>query len=385
MRRKLLALGLGSAALGGIGLLFGWILDARRASYAYLFAYAALFSIVIGALFLVMIGHASGARWFVATRRLAEHVVGVSPLLALLLVPILMSMKALYPWTRVADLPPEAREYVMRKSAWLNEPSFVLRSAVYLILFVGTGELLRRWSLQQDADDDAAKGLRQRMVALSGGALVVIALALTFASFDWLMSLEPTWYSNIYGVYVFAGGFVAALGLFGVLLVPARAQGLLPSGVSAEHYHAIGRLELAMIIFWAYIAWAQLLLYWIADMPLEVTWYVARWRNGWQWIGLALIGLHWAVPFFWLLQARLKRQGSTFFAMSAWIVAVHLLDVYYLVLPAYGPLRVSILDLASVAAVSGAALAFGAWRAGGVESHPVHDPLLEESLRYEAA
>lgn len=385
MRRILMWIGLAAAVLGAIGMALGWIVDPRRASYAYLFAYAALFSVVIGALFLLMIGHASNARWFVAIRRLAEHVVGVTPLLALLFVPILMSMNRLYPWTRATDLAPEARQYIAKKAAWLNEPSFVLRSFAYLALFAGTGELLRRWSLRQDGDAAAAEGLRRRMVALSAGALMIMALALTFASFDWLMSLEPTWYSNLYGVYVFAGGFVAALGLFGVLLVPARARRLLPSGVSAEHYHAVGRLELAMIIFWAYVAWAQLLLYWIADMPLEVSWYIARWKNGWQWIGLALIGLHWAVPFFWLLQRRLKRQDGTFFAISAWIVAVHLLDVYYLVLPAYGPLGFSIFDLASIAAVVGAAVAFGAWRAGGVETYPVHDPLLQESLRYEAA
>jgi hypothetical protein len=378
--------GLAAALLGGAGLVIGWPLDPRRASYSYLFAFTYVFTIVIGALFLLMIGHASDARWFVAIRRYAEHVVAVLPLLAVLVVPVLAFMRDLYPWTDLSALSHEDRKYVMRKLAYLNVPFFVVRTIGYFLVFIAIAELLRRWSLRQDEEPGNAEPLRARMIALSAGGLPIVSLALTLASVDWLMSLEPTWYSNVYGVYVFGGGFVAALGLFGVLLVPARVRGLLPPGVTEQHYTAVGRLDLAMIIFWTYIGYVQLFLTWIADMPLQVTWYIARWHGGWEWMGGVLLVFHWALPFFYLLQRSLKRRDDTFFAVSLYIVLVHLVDVYYLVLPAYEPqhLRFHVLDLAALFAVTGATVAFGAFRAGGIGTHPIHDPALQDSLHYEA-
>jgi hypothetical protein len=387
MRRAAIRLGSIAAVVGLGATAVGWWLDAPRASFSYLFAWAFVFSVAVGSLFLLMIGHASDAHWFVAVRRLAEHATGGMPLVALAFVPVLACMGQLYPWLHPSRLPPHDRELVSQKLAWLNAPHFIGRSILYLVICVALGELLRRWSLQQDERPARAEHLRRRMIALSAPGLPVLALTLTFASFDWFMSLEPTWVSNLYGVYVFAGGFVAALGLFGVLLVLARLRGALPAEISVDHYYALGRLELAMVIFWTYIAWSQLLLYWIADLPLEVTWYIARWHGGWQWVGVALLVLHWAVPFFLLLQRSLKRHSSTLLAISAWLLLVHAIDIYYLILPAFEPGRLSVhaLDFTALLGLVGASVAFGAFRAGGVRMHPIHDPALEESLHYEAA
>jgi hypothetical protein len=385
MRRSLLVGGLAVALVGCAWLVMGYSVDPGRASYAYLFAFTYVFTVVIGALFLLMTGHACDARWFVAIRRYVEHVTGTMPLFALLFVPILFCRHSLYPWTNPSSLSAHDREFVSKKVAYLNVPFFVARTALYFVVFIAIAELLRRWSLRQDRQRDGAERLRSRMIALSAGGLPVVSLALTFASFDWFMSLEPTWYSNVYGVYIFAGGFVSALGLFGALVVLARALGALPPGVSDEHFSAVGRLELAMIIFWTYIAYVQLFITWIADMPLKVSWYVVRFQGGWQWLGVALLLFHWAVPFFYLLQRKLKRRSEAFFAVSSYIVLVHLLDVYYLVLPAHDRvMQFRTVDLAAVAAITGAVIAFAAFRAGGVDTHPVHDPALDESLRYEA-
>jgi hypothetical protein len=387
MRRKLLVLGVALAAFGGASTALGYFSDARRASFSYLFAFACVFTVVNGALFLLLIGHASNAKWFIAVRRLAEHVVGAFPAVCVLLAPVLLAMKQLYPWTDLSRLEPPARRLIEKKTAWLNEPAFVWRSVGYLAVLLVVGELLRSWSLRQDGDATLAIPLRRRMIALSAGGLPLVSLIVTFASFDWFMSLEPTWYSDVYGVYIFAGGFLSALGLFGAMLVVAASRNELPRGVSAEHFSAVGRLMLAMVIFWTYIGWAQLVLQWIADLPLEVTWYLARWAGGWQWFGLALLVLHWAVPFFYLLQRGLKRRPVPFVAISVWLVAVHLLDVYYLILPAYEPKHFAFhwLDATAVVALSGAVLAFAAWRAGGVAPYPSRDPFLDQSIRYEAA
>jgi hypothetical protein len=300
---------------------------------------------------------------------------------------VLLSVKRLYTWTDPGSLDAHARRIVLRKAAWLHEPFFVARAFVYFAVLLAVGELLRSWSLAQDRGAARAASLRKRMVALSAGGLPLVAFALTFASFDWLMSLEPTWYSDVYGVYVFAGGFVAALGLFGAMLGVAASSNALPPGVSTEHFSAVGRLELAMVVFWTYIAWAQLVLQWIADMPLEVTWYIARSHGGWQWVGVALLALHWAVPFFFLLSRALKRRRVPFVAVSVWLVVVHALDIYYLVRPALEPGRLGVhwLDLTALVGVAGAVLAFGAWRANGVAPHPASDPLFDASTRYEAA
>ena len=387
MNRRAFLYGVALALLGGVPTVIGFFTDPERAGFSYLFAFAYVFTVVVGALFLLLIGHASDAVWFVAVRRLAEHVVGVFPLLAVLLVPVLLDVRRVYPWTRPFALSEHARAVIELKAAWLDVPFFVGRSVFYAVALAVVGELLRAWSLRQDRDAQRASSLRRQMVALSAGGLFFVSLVVTFASFDWFMSLEPTWYSDVYGVYIFAGGFVSALGLFGAMLVAARERGVLPSGVSAEHFSAVGRLEFAMVVFWTYIAWAQLILQWIADVPLEITWYLARWSGGWQWFGVALLVLHWGVPFFLLLQRGLKRRPLPFVAISVWLVVVHLLDVYYLILPALEPKRFVFhwLDLTAVVALSGAAVAFGALRARGVSAYPVHDPLLDESVHYEAA
>ncbi|HEX3595620.1 MAG TPA: hypothetical protein VHU80_10970, partial [Polyangiaceae bacterium] len=251
MRRRLVLIGLALALTGGVPTALGFVLDPRRASFSYLFGFAYVFSLVAGALFLLLIGHASNATWFVAVRRLAEHVVGAFPALVVMLVPVLLSLKLLYPWTDPDALPMRARRVVLRKVSWLNEPFFVARAAFYVAMLLLVAELLRGWSLRQDREPSQAVALRRRMIALSAGGLPFVSLLLTFASFDWLMSLEPTWYSDMYGVYIFAGGFVAALGLFGAMLGVATVRNGVARGVSAEHFSAVGRLELTMIIFWA--------------------------------------------------------------------------------------------------------------------------------------
>lgn len=375
------------AVAGGVPTAFGFLIDPRRASFSYLFGFTYVFTLVVGALFLLLMGHASNAGWFVAVRRPAEHIVGALPLVALFLIPVLVFARQLYPWTDLAALHRHAREMVERKTAWLNLPFFVLRSVFYCVALLVFSELLRTWSLRQDRDGSRAVALRRRMLALSAGGFFFVALLVTFAAFDWFMSLEPTWYSDVYGVYICAGGVVSALGLFGAMLVVAKQRNELPGGVSGEHFSAVGRLQLTMVIFWTYIGWAQLILQWIADLPLEVTWYINRWHGGWQWFGFTLLIAHWGIPFFYLLQRGLKRRATPFIAISVWLVVVHLLDVYYLILPALEPGHFYLhwLDATAVVALSGAALAFGAWRAGGLAAYPEHDPRFEESVHYEAA
>jgi hypothetical protein len=249
---------------------------------------------------------------------------------------------------------------VLARAAYLNLASFGLRAAVYWGTWILLAELLRRNSLRQDAAPSAA--LTRRMYIVSAVGLPLFALTLTFAAFDWMMSLSSSWSSTIYGIYVFAGGIVAALALMAIVGYWETRSGEL-RGVGPEHFHALGKLLLTFLLFWAYAGYVQLLIVWIGDIPKEVAWYAARSGGGWRWAaGLLVVG-HFALPFLLLLFRTVKRSGVLLASVAAWLLAMHYVDVYWLVLPQLHPAGVHLhwLDLAALCAVGGSVLAAAAW------------------------
>lgn len=379
-----------TVALLGVALLaVGLALEPERALHAYLAAFAYALSIALGALCLVMIAHASGAKWFVVVRRLSEAVAGTLPLFALLLVPILVGSARLYPWVPpLDDLPEKVREAVHAKDQWLNIPLFVVRALVYVAVWSGFALALVRWSFRQDRGDAPS---RERPVLLSGLGLLAVAFTLTFAAIDWLMSLHPEWTSSVFGVYWFAGGMVGALALLAVLAHGLDRRGLLAGWLAASHYHALGRLLLTFVVFWAYVAYSQGLLVWIANLPREVGWYLARWEHGWSWVLWTLVVGNFALPFLALLSRPLKRSGRAMAALGTWLLAMHYVDVFWLVLPAltqdgrHGRIVAWLwLDLAALAVVGGSAVAFAARRLAGRPAVPSRDPRLAAAVEYES-
>jgi hypothetical protein len=223
------------------------------------------------------------------------------------------------------------------------------------------------------------------MRRVSAVGLVVLGLTLTFAAFDWLMSLEPTWYSTVYGVYVFAGGFLAALALIAVLgYIESRHGGALDGVVTPEHFGALGKLLLTFVIFWGYIAFSQFLIIWIGDVPADVSWYVARASGSWGTLALVVAVGQFAIPTVALLSRPSKRSPRLLAALGIWLLVMHVLDVYWLVLPALHPagIRVSWLDLATLLMTLGFAAAVASWRASRHALLPVHDPYIEVAIRY---
>jgi hypothetical protein len=222
---------------------------------------------------------------------------------------------------------------------------------------------------------------------VSGGGLPIVALTLTWASFDWTMSLEPDWYSTIYGLYVFAGGFVGAIALTCVMLHLSRARREVAARVTPDHAQAIGRVLFAMIIFWAYMAFSQLLIYWIGDVPEEVRYYGARTTGSWTAITALLIFGHFFAPFLLLLNRRMKRSPEFLRSVGNWMLAMHFVDVYWLVMPSYdrSGVRPHWLDLAAILFVGGLSCAWIAHRYFGAAPIPRHVPELAEGLHYEAA
>lgn len=378
------------ALVGAAALVVGAFVDATRLFFSYLAAYVTVVSTAVGALIFLMTCNAMSATWPVAVRRLTEAITGSLPILAALFIPLLFGLDRLYhPWLHPESIEDEvARALVVHKIPYLNLPFFLIRTGVYFAVWIACSALLRRWSLRSDTDPAPAtiRSDQRRIRALSAGGLPLVALTFSFASFDWLMSLMPTWTSTMFPVYVFAGGFVSAIALLTVLAVVAQRAGLLP-GLSSSHYYALGRLLLAFTIFWAYAAFFQFLLQWIANRPDDVPFYIERIRGPWGAVSGVVVFAHFVLPFIVLLNYRLKRRPVWLSVVAAWILVAHYLDMHWLVVPAAPGQRAPYhwLDAAALFAVAGATVALTALRLRGCPLVPINDPALPAALRYESS
>jgi hypothetical protein len=382
--RRLLGLAAAVGAAGlGLTLAGGLLFDARRALFAYLVAFVFWIGLALGALILLGAFHASSARWPVVLRRFLETVPQTLPLFVVLFVPIALGMEHLFSWSDPHALTGELAHAVHGKLPYLNRTAFLLRAAVYFAVWIVVAHLLREWSVRQDASGGVALTRWQRR--LGAGSLPFLALTFTFAAFDWMMSLDPRFFSTIFGVYWFAGSF---MGAFAIAIIAATLTRDDPTAfghhMTREHFHSLGKFLLAFVAFWAYVAFSQFMLIWIADIPEEVPWYILRVNGGWRWVAAFLALFHFLVPFFLLLSRDLKRSPAALSLVAGWLLLVHWVDVYWLVMPALhaeGP-RPSLLDLTALAGVGGIAVAFTILRMRGAATVPVRDPYLEDSLRY---
>jgi hypothetical protein len=373
------------ALVGVVVCVIGIFVDPARLASAFLVAYLSCLAVVLGALAMIMIARVTGATWFVVLRRQAEEVAATLPVFALLFVPILVSARALYPWaSRIPPVDEHVRAAVLAKAAYLNVPFFAIRSVVYLATWIVLGELLRRASLTQDRGDTAT--IERRMRTLSAVGLVAFALTVSFAAFDWMMSLTPAWYSTIYGVNYFAGAMVGAVSLLTVLVARARWRGELPPSVSADHFHALAKVLLTFVLFWVYIGFSQLIVIWSAEIPAERVWYVVRMRGGWNLLGGVLVAGHFALPFCALLVRAIKRSPLAMSCVGAWLLVMHYLDVYWNVMPD-APKGANWaggywLDIGALMLVGGVASITWALRRVNEPSVPVGDAELAASLSY---
>jgi hypothetical protein len=375
----------GAAAIVGIAVLVaGAFVDTRRTLFAYLTAFSYVVSTAVGALIFLMICHAMHAGWPTLLRRLTEAIVATLPLCAALSVPVLAGLPLLYPWFRPEAIEEErVRQILALRAPYLVPGWFVGRTAIYFAIWIFVGFWLRRWSRAMDRGPDPVAA--DRMYAMSGVLLPLVGLAVSFAAFDWIMTLMPVWASTMFPVCYFAGGFIGALALLTVLTAAADRARLVP-GVNPSHYYALGRLLLAFVIFWAYTQFFQLMLMWIADKPDEVTFYLDRLRGGWAVVTVILVLTQFVVPFFLLLSYDLKRRRGPLAAIALWLVAAHYLDTHWMVVPAARSAGAAgiLLDVGALLAVAGVTVVYGVLRLRGVPMVPVHDPALGRAVRYES-
>jgi hypothetical protein len=374
---------------GAAGLLFllltfiGIAVSPREAYFSYLTAYVYWAGIGFASVILLMIFHATHARWMTILRRPLEAMAAAMFIFVLLFIPIALGMKHLYIWVDPpADLSREALKLIAHKRPYLNVTGFVVRGLLFLLLATFLGQRLYGWSLKQDQSGDIA--LTQRQRNLAAGGLPFIGLAMTFAAFDWLMSLNPTWFSTVFGVYYFGGSLVATLAVLAIVTAKGRASNVFAGFMTDDHTHNIGKLMLAFVCFWTYIAFSQLLLIWIAGLPEETPFYITRFGAGWAGIGILLIFGHFFLPFGALLSRSLKRDPRKLMVVAGWLLFIHYVDIFWLVMPTLHPEGFAFhwTSLTAFLGVGLLAIAFAVSRLRGRLAIPVKDPYLAESLRY---
>ena len=323
-----------ATAVGGIGVLAlvaGFCFDRERFFQAYLCAYLFVLGPALGALAFVLLHNMTGGAWGFAIKRLLEAALRTLPALALAFVPIALGVHTLYEWSHADAV--AADPILAHKAAYLNVPFFLVRAALYFALWIGLSRVLLRLAERYDRKL-SLKALR-RLKSLSGFGLALYVLTMSFASFDWGMSLEPHWYSTIYGVHVLVGQGLSTLCLAIVAAAWLARHEPFSRWLAPQHFHDLGNLTLAFVMLWAYVSLSQFLIIWSGNLPEEIPWYTKRLGPAWQGLALALVGLHFAAPFVILLVRRSKRDPRILARLALALLAVRFLDLYWLVMPAF--------------------------------------------------
>jgi hypothetical protein len=444
--KKAAAMGAVGVALAGVG----FVSNPERFAFSYLTAFATVMTMWLGCVFFVLIQHLTAAGWSVTVRRSAEFfVAGIGVLvLPLLFLPNLASLDTLYPWwghheSGVAhaqeahegahaaehgndvgaahahepgaapehagaahggahgaaaahgghhDPEHQAHETILsKKRAFLNTGFFFLRMVIYFGIWILLATRLFRYSTAQDANGDPQWTVKLQRFAPVG--TILFALSLTFAGFDWFMSLEPNWFSTMFGVRVFASSAVLGLALVIITTLSFKRAGIVKDEINVEHFHDLGKLMFGFLVFWAYISFSEFMLIWYAAIPEETIYYHHRWdTGGWRAISISLVAIKFIIPFFFIMSRNIKRRIYLLGRAAGWLFALHLVEMYYWVMPYYferahgGELVTSGMGLLTDAGCFmmciGIYLAVVLKRMLDYPVIPVKDPRLERALQF---
>ncbi len=438
---------------------FGATAHPDRFAFAYLFAFQVALSVALGSVFFVLIQHLTSAGWSVTVRRTSEFFGSGLVIMFALFAPVWVMKERLYPWWNAENQPAHGTEHatnvvvgtteltsqqhagqqggqehagqqggqehagqqmgqehagagvkhhsaeddaieqeehhtMAKKRWWLNQSGFNIRAVLYFLVFSLLGWTLYRRSVSQDSSKDPK--ITTWLQGFSTVGTILFGLSLTFAGVDWIMSLEPMWFSTIFGVYLFAGSFVAGLATLILVTLGLRSSGILQKEINVEHFHDLGKLMFGFNVFWAYIGFSQMMLIWYAALPEETPFYHLRWYTdelhqqvgGWQMVSLSLLFLHFAAPFVFLISRNIKRRLPLLGWGSAFLLAMHVVDIYWLVMPNLREkydIGLLWLDGACLIGVVGAYLAFVFHRMVQHPLIPVGDPRLARALHFENA
>jgi hypothetical protein len=326
--------------------------DRGAVFFSYLFVWWFLLGIPLGSMAILMVHNLSGGGWGERIRPALEAALRMLPVVLVMSAPLWFGLADLYPWARPADV--VASPLLQGKAWYLDRVFFVVRGAVYFVVWLALAHLLRKWSFARAAGGDTAEARRLRAISALG--LLVYGFTITFAAVDWIMSLFPEWYSTTFGLLT---GIGQALGAFAFAIVCAARAQRGADERTASVFQDLGNLLLMFVMTWAYLAFTQYLIIWAEDLPNEIVWYLPRVQTSWRWVAIILVVFHFALPFLVLLSRRAKRAPRSLGLLAAMLVLAHLVDSFWVVLPAWRPTGFAIAwsDLLAVLALGGIWLA----------------------------
>lgn len=379
--RNLGPLILGLIAAGGAALLIcviGYFFGPKdQVPFSWLFAFTYFFTLLVGSLFWILVHYAVEAEWSVVVRRVLENIAGLFVFFWIFFIPLLLFRKQIYFWM---NIPYGVDALLDNKIAMLNQPMWIGCSILFLGFFALVAWFFKRKSVEQDKSGDP--WITYRLRGVSFVSILLFGIFLTIAAIYWLMGLNHHWFSTMFGVFIFAGSALSSMCLLVLVVTALRKAGYLHDVVTLEHYHIMGKLMLAFTVFWAYISFGQYFLIWYANIPEETMWFIRRNTQGWNTLNYLLVIGHFFVPFLFLLFRSVKRKEKVLCYVAGWILLMHALDIYIVVLPELHVKGVhfSIYDLAALIAI-GAPLALLFLSVLGKQcTFPMRDPRLKPSM-----
>jgi hypothetical protein len=337
---------------------------------SYLLAFVFWIGFPLGSMAILMLNHLTGGDWGLPIRRPLEAATRTFPAILILFIPLLLGLKTLYPWMRPEVVTGDA---ILRAKAFYLNPSFFLtRAAIYFVIWFGLSYFLNKWSEEQDRTGDPA--LAKRLEGLSGPGLIFYGLTVTYASIDWVMSLEPHWYSTIFGMIFMMIGVLCAMAMVIIVASLLARHEPFASLVVPAQFNDLGNLLLTFVMLWAYLSFSQWLIIWSGNLRDEIPWYMTRARGAWEGWGLFLIIFHFSVPFLLLLQRGLKRRVRALAWIAAALLVTDFMVVIWMVVPAFEPNRVHIhpQDLTAMCGIGGIWVAAFVWQLKRRPLLPLH-------------
>jgi hypothetical protein len=304
----------------------GYFLDQKQFFHSYLAGFMWGTRILLGCLFFLLAMFLAGAAWNVTVRRISETLASSIPYGLILFIPVGLGLHTLYPWTD-----PEVASHLKDKTAWLNDNFFLLRAVIYFSIWTFFSWGLYKNSTQQDKTKNIQHMHSNSKYSAPG--ILLVFLATSFAAFDWLMSLDPHWFSTIYGIYIYAGGGLASMCTLVLISLGFRRAGVLKNSITEEHYHDLGKFMFAITVFWTYVSFSQYMLYWYANIPEETIWFKHRFTGTWLHVSKFLVFGHFLFPLFFLITRKTKRNLSTLGFMAVWLLVMDYLDIHWNVMP----------------------------------------------------
>ncbi len=314
--------------VGAAGLVVAGFLNFQEFLRGYLIAYIYVLGLSLGGLALLMTGHLTGGNWWMLGRRIFEAAVRCVPLLALLFLPILLGSKQLYAWM---TMNPANDKILSQKAWWLNYHGWIIRAIVYFVIWAALAFFLTRLSWQQD--ESASPGIWRTMKVISGIGILLWAWTLTGAVVDWGMSLDPHWYSTIYGMIFMIGEALSMMAFAIIVLSLLSKYSPMDEVVRPDRLHDVGKLLLAFTMVWAYFSFSQWLIIWMGNLPDEISWFLHRIKSGWGYVALLLILVQFALPFALLLSRDLKRNPKKLIPIALIVILGRWIDLYWYVVP----------------------------------------------------